>query len=231
MVVIHTNMNLHNQVETAGWLKQGLDRKGMDCVITPDKTAPGDIHIIQGPHYCYSEWVGQPDVLWLNRTFYGNSRFSISLGWLNADGSRDFYNKNMAEGKGQLPELKPKKQSERIACVFADYDMNMLGLVIYASHNWSQAYYRPHPAQHTTTELETLTGDLSAVWEKCDVAVGHGSTALVEAELNGLKVVSTDPHHVCHDANGRREQWLKDLSWAQWTHTELINGDWIDHLC
>ena len=230
MVVIHTNTGLHNQVETAGWIKRGLDYRGIDCMITADKTAPGDIHIIQGPHYCYSEWVGKPDVLWLNRTFYGDSRFSISLGWLNADGSRDFYNKNMPEPKGVLPELKEKKNSEHTAVVFADYGRDMLSLVIYASHNWPQAYFRPHPAQHTTTELETLTGDLAAVWEKADIAVGHSSTVLVEAELNGLHVYSSDPHHVCQGITDRR-QWLTDLSWAQWSHTELINGDWIEHLC
>jgi hypothetical protein len=225
-VTIHTNMNLHNQVQTASWLNCGLVRKGIDCVITPDKTADGDIHIIQGPHYCYQDWIGKPDVLWLNRTFYGDSVFNISLGWLNADGSRDFYNKDMAEPKGTLPELKPIKTQQEHAVIFADYgQMNQARhWEVDAREKYQQVYVRAHPAdQMCYYTLEDL-------WQRCDAAIGGQSTVLVDAVINGLHTISTDPLHVVQGMTDR-QQWLTDLSWAQWNHTELMNGDWIEHLC
>ena len=226
MVIIHTNPGLFNQVETAGWLKTGLDRKGVDCVITADKLAAGDIHIIQGPHYCYSEWLGKPDVLWLNCCFYGDSRFDLSIGWLNADGSRDFYNKGMAEPKGTLPELKPLKTTRQNAVIFADY-----GKLAQARHwevdareKYQQVYVRAHPAD------QQCFYTLDKLWQRCDVAIGGQSTVLVDAVINGLHTLSTDPLHVVQGMTDRK-QWLTDLSWAQWHMDELKRGDFWEHLC
>ena len=76
----------------------------------------------------------------------------------------------------------------------------------------------------------TLKGSLDAVWEIADVAIGHGSTVLVEAEIAGLHVETTDPRHVARNVTNR-EQWLKDLSYAQWNKSEIQSGEFWYHLC
>jgi len=231
-VVIHSNPNLANQRETADWLQQGFKRHGIAADITADKYAAADVHVVQGPWYCYKEWMPKSAthrVLWLNRCFYGHSRFDISLGWLRPDGTRDFRNDGATVGKGTLPELRPRKSAGRCAVIFADYGLDMYEAVEQAKLTYQSVFFRPHPAQEQDTRAMTLRGPLEAVWSLADVAIGHSSTVLVEAEINGLQVVSSDPTHVVHH-DGDREAWLNRLSWAQWNHGELMNGDFWSHL-
>jgi len=230
-VVIHTNTHLANQVETAWWLKAGFKQHGIAAEITPDRHKPADVHVVQGPWYCYNEWLGKPNVLWLNRCFYGHPRFDISLGWLNADGSRDFKNHGMAAAKGSLPDLRPAKEGRRCAVVFADYGRDMTEAVQDARITYDSVFFRPHPAQAQESPVMTLQGALDGVWALADVAIGHSSTVLVEAVIEGLHVVSSDPLHVCQGIEGGRQQWLTDLSWANWNKTELERGDFWEHLC
>ena len=225
-VVIHSNPHLENQIESSGWLKQGFERHGLDCEVTADKHKPADIHVVQGPHYAFNEWLGKENVIWLDRCFYGDSRFDLSIGWLNPDGSRDFKNKGMAAGNGDLPELKPMKEQWESAVVFGDYGkMNQAEhWEIDARVLYQPVYLRFHPADmHSFYSLADM-------WERCDSAIGGKSTVLVDAAINGLHVKSYDPLHVARDIKDRA-QWLTDLSWAQWNHEQIMNGDFWEHLC
>jgi len=228
-VVIHTNLSLANQRETAGWLQDGFKCHGIAAEITGDKLKKADVHVVQGPWYCYQEWLGQPNVLWLNRCFWGDSRFDLSLGWLRPDGSRDFRNDTRTDGKGTLPQLKVKKDSRRACIVFADYGRDMTDAVIEARQTYQSVFFRPHPAKEQNSPVMTLRGPLEALWAIGDVAIGHSSTVLVDAEINGLHVISSDPLHVVHH-DGDRESWLKRLSWANWNYLELQRGDFWEHL-
>ena len=234
-VVVHCNRHLSNQVESADWLQQGFERHGLDCEITADRNRSADIHVVQGPHYAFDVWLSQStgrNVLWLDRCFFGHYRYDLSIGWLNADGSRDFKNKNMSFGKGELPELKPKKEGRDCAIVFGDYGMDPKPLVQLARREFGRTYYKPHPAETgQTSPCLAPKWSLSQCWELANVAVGHSSTVLVEAELNGLHVHSTDPHHVCQSTELEgRQVWLNRLSWSQWSMEEIVNGDVWEHL-
>lgn len=229
-MVIHTNLNLPNQVETAGWLQEGFRRHGIDAEVTGDRYKSSTIHVVQGPWYCYDHWLGEPNVLWLDRCFYGHPRFDVSLGWLRPDGSRDFKNHGMAVPRASLPVLKKQKPTRRCAVVFADYGEDCKEKVKQARREYDSVFFRPHPADNKNdTPVMTLKGDLEAVWEIADVAIGHSSTVLVEAMINGLYVESSDPLHVCQGVTDR-EQWLTNLSWAQWDHEALKRGEFWEHL-
>ena len=228
-VVIHTNMALPNQTESAGWLQTGFASHGIDAEITGDKHKAADIHVVQGPWYAFNEWLGKDNVLWLDRCFYGDARFDLSIGWLQPDGSRKFCNHGMARAKGTLPALKPRKGKRRCAVVFADYGQDCTQTVIETRQAYDSVFFRPHPAQAQETPVITLKGDLANVWEIADVAIGHSSTVLVEAEINGLHVETTDARHVARNVTDRT-QWLNDLSWAQWNHEEIQRGEFWEHL-
>jgi len=230
VVVIHTNLHLPNQVECADVLKAGFNTHGITAHVTGSKTQAGDIHVIQGPWYCYSEWVGKPNVLWLNRCFYGCAKSIISLGWLKPDGSRDFRNQEKTECKGTLPALQPIKERRRCAVVFADYGRDMSEELALARRAYDSVWFRPHPADAQITPYLPLRGDLEAIWGLADVAVGHSSTVLVDAMINGLHVISTDPLHVTQHVTDR-DDWLTKLSWAQWSLDEIRRGEFWEHLC
>ena len=230
-VVIHTNLALDNQKETAGWLKAGLAAHGIKAEITADKTKKADVQIVQGNWYCLNYWQPHSDtnrVLYLSRCFYGSPRFDISLGWLRPDGSRDFVNDGIADPKGTLPRVKRAKDRRRCAIVFCDYGKDHTEQVQEARMKYDSVFCRPHPAQKRETPVMAI-GDLEACWALGDVALGHSSTVLVDAVINGLHAESTDPRHVIHKCNGDRERWLAWLSWANWNYTELIAGDWVEH--
>lgn len=228
-LVIHTNMGLENQRLCATALKNGFKRHGIEAQVTPDVKQAADLHVIQGPWYAYREWLGQPNVIWLDRCFYGCAKTVISLGWLNADGSRDFRDCDKP-AKGELPELLPAKPMRRCAVVFGDYGRDPRPDIKDAERRYDSVFYRPHPSETGLCVLRPLRGELSAVFEIGDVAIGHGSTVLVDAEIHGLHVECSDPRHVVHHT-GDRETWLRELSWKQWSLDELRAGTFWEHLC
>jgi hypothetical protein len=132
----------------------------------------------------------------------------------------------MPFGKGNMPELKPLKPERRAAVVFADY-----GKSAQARH-WAVDARERYPTVETMyhpADMENFR-TLDDMWERCDVAIGGTSTVLVEAVLNGLHIDRCDPIHVCAGMTDR-ERWLIDLSWAIWNHTEIVSGDFWEHLC
>lgn len=234
-VVIHSNPHLFNQVETAGWLRQGFEAHGLEVEITADREKRGDVQVVQGPHYCRDYWKprsAEHPVLWLDRCFYGNARFDLSIGWLRPDGSRDFCNDGAAEPKGPLPTLKPEKDGRRSVVIFGDYGRDHADDVFEARKRFDAVYYRPHPqdAGRTVRGAMSLMGPLDGVWPLADAALGHSSTVLVQAIIEGLAVESTDRRHVVQKLNGSRDCWLAWLSWAQWSHTDIMAGDAWEHL-
>lgn len=228
-VVIHCNMHLANQTETAGWLQDGFRKHGIRAEITPDRYKNADVHVVQGPWYAFNQWLGQPNVLWLDRCFYGHPRWDISLGWLMPDGSRDFRNQDKAEGKGAVPELRPQKHTKRTAFVFGDYGRDPEDEIVLARREYDAVFFRSHPQDKRCCRLMEPALSLADIWEQADAAVGHSSTVLVEAAINGLHVHSTDPRHVVNGIEDRQD-WLNRLSWCQWNHEELKNGDFWEHL-
>jgi len=232
MVIIHSNPTLQNQIDTSTALLAGFRVHGVQAEITADRLKPGDIHVVQGPWYCYSDWLGKANVVYLDRTFYGCPVNNISLGWLKADGSRNFCIReyHRKHGKGELPELKEKKTRQECAVVFGDYGRNPGDLWQYARSNFDRVYFRAHPASKDQHPYLTLKGELDYIWRMADVAVGHSTTALIEAELEGLNVVTTDRHNPVN-YDGDRESWLNELSWKQWSLDELRDGSFWDHLC
>jgi len=228
-VVIHTNLGLENQRICGTALKQGFERHELQAEISPDIHKQADLHVIQGPWYAFKEWIGQPNVLWLDRCFYGCAKTVLSIGWLNPDGSRNFGGCDKPV-KGQPPELQERKEYRGTCIVFGDYNRDMSEEIQLARKKHQRVYFRPHPAEHKNdSPVIALRGPLENVLDFADVAIGHSSTALIEAELHGLLVESTDPNHVVHH-DGDRDKWLRQLSWKQWHLDEIRAGKFWEHL-
>jgi hypothetical protein len=221
VVVIHANPRLQHQQDFALALAQGFKRNGLSSRITANKHLPGDLHVVIGPWYALEE-NKHHRILYADRCFYGDSRWTISLGWLE-NGQRDFMNLGMAASKGSLPLMRPRKDGRRRAVVLGDYGCDMQHEVLKARVDYDEVMFRPHPAERPSEWT------LERTLEWADVAIGYGSTALVDALLWGLEVKTLDTNHVCHGVTDRTS-WLTDLSWAQWTHSECASGEFWRHL-
>lgn len=230
--VIVTNPNLRNQTVYADHLKAGFERHGLEAEITSKVHRQGDVTVVQGPHYALKEHTGGKNVLFLNRCFYFDDFDNVSIGWLNSDGSRFFLNDWKTEPNGDLPELKPLKTRNYAAIVFGDYNRDASEEVRIVRKQWSAGYFKAHPASSDCTlprGIMPVDWDLRTCWKMADAAVGHQTTALVDARINGLEVISTDRNHVVQ-GSGDRESWLIRLSWAQWHHSHIRDGAFFEHL-
>ena len=236
-VVIHTNPTLYNQTSFAAAFVSGFREHGIDAKIV-GRNDVGDIHIVQGPHYAFARWKHHPMVLHLDRCFYGDAATVVSLGWLNPDGSRRFA-APAREPKGALPEIQPAKKYRGSAVVLGDYAADSGTLIEAARKRFERVYFKPHPQGATYPGVMNITGGLDGVFNLCDVAVGHRTSALVAAALAGLYIVTTDKHHACKpiafgfDENeriGEREEWLAGLSWQQWSLSEIKSGEFWSSL-
>lgn len=237
-VAIHTNPNLKNQTDYGKWLKEGFAVHGIDALVTPNIDLGADVHVIQGPWYAYDEWVGKPNVLWLNRCFYGDHFHDVSLGWLNADGTRDFGDIDKPEPNGELPRLQAKKARRKSSkawggtcVVFGDFGRDPKEDCAFARKHFDRVYYRPHPAERKT-DSPVMSPDwtLAEAFSIADSALGHSSTVLVKARINGLKTFSTDTRHVVLWEPDDDAKWLRMLSWCQWNSEQIRSGEFWEHL-
>jgi len=232
-VVVHCNPGLQNQIDCADALRSGFAAAEMPVEVVYDRRPQkaNEITVIQGPWWAYNEFIGKPNVLWLDRTFYGCAVNNVSLGWLNENGSRDFGDCDKP-AKGELPALHPAKEKTRSVIVFGDYGRDPAQEMSYARRTYDSVFYRAHPASNGRTPYLTLGGELETVFAIGDCAVGYKTTALIDAAIHGLHTHSTNPWHVVQEIETLgREKWLAELSWKQWSLDELRAGTFVDHLC
>ena len=217
-VVMHYNPGLPHQVRHAEAFK------AVGVEVTPAPCGDADVHIVSGPHFALARWLNHPNVIFLDRAFYGDPEY-VSMGWMNPDGSRTFATGDTPRPK---PEPKPWKKwmpGECRALVLPDYQQDATALIELARERYNFVTLRRHPAE--LKPAETLAEQLEAH----HVAIGHSSTALFDAVIAGLPVICTDPLNVVAEVSQTntegvlrrpdRTDWLHRVSWMQWNHEEF----------
>ena len=211
VVVIHINPGQKNQIEHAQWLSKGLKRHNMIAQVTGNIYERGDIHIVSGPHWAKDHWVGHPRTVLLDCAYYHpgvsgkwKSMDWVSLGWMNAEGGRDF-----VAGTGREPPVPTTCKSDTGTIFLADY----VGPVEKADT------VRLHPSREKHDE--SLPDALS----RHKTAVGYTTSALVMAGLMGLETVCKDDRNIM-----AQPDWLELLPYADWHNEEISSGEAWEHL-
>ena len=214
--VIHCNPKLTHQVELSSQLLDGLARHDISASIRGSAAGDADIHVVMGPHFAYRQWQNHPNVLYIDRAYWKDPE-CVSIHWLR-NGEKHY----ARLGKYRWhPYTKPFKRGERVL-ILEDYD-KFPDVAIQAK----QVTVRPHPSRKAP--VNTLQEDL----DNHDIAIGCRTTALVDACINGLKVITDDLYSPVKPISGsvnlvEREIWLQDLAWHNWSRSEIINGDFLD---
>ena len=103
-------------------------------------------------------------------------------------------------------------------------------MVKQASARFPSVQVREHPADIGYKRAVTLKDDVQ--W--ADVVVGHSGSAIFEAIKYGTPVICTDERNPCMPVcsrmdeelfRGDRTQWLHDMSYAQWSLSEIASGE------
>ena len=214
-IVIHCNHGLEHQVKYAEALRAGFSRHNINAIISFRADTQADLHICIGPWFAYTQW-RYSNTLYLDRAYWGNPQY-VSVHWL-ADGEKV---RNTSISERKHPKLKPYKHGSR-KIYLLDYDDKW-------GHQATDGDVRYHPAQ--STPKRTLEEDLRTH----DIAIGRRTTALVDAAIHGLMVKTDDPHSPVWAISGcrsipKRQQWINDLAWHNWSLLEITEGKMWDAL-
>lgn len=222
--IIHYNPGLSHQVDHAAAFK------ACGFAATPKSTGAADIHVVSGPYFAKQNWLHHPRVLEIDRAWWGDPD-CISIGWLQADGSRKFATGDTSRDKPDLCEWKQCQWptfGEMRCLVLADYGQDVSGIVAKASKRFNTVNVRQHPADHKS--IINLKEDIG--WH--DVVIGSSGSAMFEAIQMGIPTICLDPDNdcapVCSDSidadlfRGDRELWLHEMSYKQFSLAEIADG-------
>jgi len=208
-VAIHANPAITHQIETAEFVRLGFAQHGIEANVTHSPNTVGDVHVVNGPHFALRQW-RHSNTLLIDRAYWDDPN-SVSVHWLR--NGEKFRATNTSNAKA-LPELKPYKSGSRVIylCDYGETPEGRYDVV------------RRHPAygDNDPPLLEALA--------QFDIAIGKRTTALVDAAIAGLTVITDDPHSpvaAISNRSGSRTQWLRDLAAHNWTKQELANGAFL----
>lgn len=204
LVKIHCNPALSHQLDHGKAFIAGFRRHGIAASITHDPAESADVHIVSGPYFAKSKWLGHPNTILIDRCYYKGDPEHVSIGWMNAQGGRDF----VAGAGREPPEIKANATGHK-SIFLADYDGN----IEYADT------IRHHPAKAASN-----TGLIEALRQH-RVAIGYNTTALVTAALEGLDIICKSDTNIMS-----RDNWLDLLPYADWSLAEVEAGDAWEHL-
>ena len=203
-------------------MSEGFKRHGLDLRVTSDIGIESDIHIVSGPHYAKSYWLGHSSVLLIDRSYYNQHKSGkwasedyVSIGWMNKYGGRDF----QLGQWGRVPY-----GSKKLEIVNNHLPGGTIFLCDYGYKPTKQDLLgvdtiRYHPTQ------EHRQGSLTTDLYYHSTAVGYRTTALVQAGLQGLDIVCKDVQNIMHYDN-----WMDRLPWADWHYSEIQKGEAWEHL-
>lgn len=230
-VVMHYNPKLSHQVRHA----EAFQPAGVETTDSP--VEDGDVHIVSGPHYALRHWQGHPNLIMIDRAFYGDPEY-VQIFWLNPDGSRVFASGAAARFKPKMRRWKTWTPGECRALVLPDFNQDAAAMVELARERFDFVTVRRHPAESGIKSGEQPDISLASQLESHHVVIGHSSTALFEAVIAGLPVICTDPLNVVAEVSQTntegllrrpdRAEWLHRVSWMQWNHEEF--GEALNHL-
>jgi len=210
--VVHVNPSLSWQLRYGAAITGSLSDFGIDARITNNPKESDDLTVVLGPHWA-KQHHGHHRCLYVDRAYWGDPG-AVSFHWISR-GEKEF---NWS-GKGgrSHPPLSPLKTGNKTV-VLCDYN---------TLFELSGATVRRHPSE--VKQSETLSECLA----RHQIAVGGRSTALVDAAIAGLRVVTNDDYSpvkpLSFSVNPDREHWIKSLSWHNWTFDEIERGELWPH--
>jgi len=211
-VALHTNTSLAHQVAYARAWHRGLDRHGILSVLTDSPDTLADIHVIFGPWFALEKWRYAPSVLYIDRGYWGDPDY-VSIHWLK-QGEKVY---GACTDYRAHPAVLPYRNSQK-RIYLCDYGQEPEG---------DYHAVRRHPASDDAQR--PLLDDLDGY----GIALGRRTTALIDASIAGLQVITSDRHSPVWPISGRcggREQLLTRLAWHNWSLTEIERGDAWEHL-
>lgn len=206
-ITLHTNPAIPWHRQHAGAFEKGLKAIGWAVTRSHSRTRiNADPAVLFGTSGYKAIESAPGDWLLVDRACWGDPEY-VRLGWNGRGLEADYRIPEVAPARW-IPEVEPTESGDRVV-LCGDYGALPRG---------PATHYRPHPADPSNP-----TG--LPVWESFDgvkAAICGMSTVAVEFRLRGIPV-SVDMRSIANLS-------LADLSWTQWSWSEIEEGEPIRHL-
>ena len=259
-IVVYTNPNAPHQIKFHGAMAAGIESHGTEVIhkIT-GQWVNSDVAVVWGERNRlraskYATRVLVMEIGYLPQDRSAEGLQFVSCGWNGLNGRADFCNANSPSDRWQkhgheLPEWNaqgdyilllgqvPGDQSHAHADINSFYVEAIRGLAGIGL----PVVFRPHPLGSKAPAgcvLDT-SESLEQALNGAAFAVTFNSNSGVDAVLNGTPVITMDKGSMAWDVSGHefalpptpaREQWCYDLAYAQWSESEIREGDTWQHL-
>ena len=186
------------------------------------------------------------DYVVLERGYIGDREKWTSCGFNGLNGHADFCNNNSDDKRLHHVQkyMKPirKTTGGRIVImgqVASDSSVKHIGFNkwlkdTYDYYKHHGVVYRPHPLErepYIPEGLTVLEGTLEHAINNARMVITLNSNSSVDALLAGVITISCDLGSMIHNIGlFSRKQWLKDMSYTQWTIEEMESGETWNHL-
>lgn len=210
--VVHVNPSLDWQHKYGAAISDSLNNVGYESRVSHNPQDSEHLTVLLGPHWARSHH-GHHRCLYIDRAYWGDPD-AVAVHWMV--GGEKVFDWSGRNGRS-APTLKPLKTGDATV-VLCDYNklFHLPGATI-----------RHHPGNHKLSET------LSDCLARHHIAVGGRSTAMVDAAIQGLRVITNDHNSPVHplsfQVNPDREHWIKSLSWHNWTFEEIKSGELWKH--
>ena len=171
-----------------------------------------------GPHYALKNYTDKKDLIYLDRCFWGDDKQFVTVTWMDK-GKRIWPEGDNSRDK---PKLEPMKGFGK-GIVLSDWGRESEARTAAKERGFD---LRLHP---------TVSGDSSPLE---DVLMGYQRAAVyrgssgVTAAIKGLSIEVLDEKSPCEPLQRiSREQWLKNLSFCNFSFDELRSGHFWELLC
>lgn len=246
---------LAHQIQFANHFKDGLDNfEGVEArIVREGAVIEGDVVVCWGWRLG-AQFAGKPTLI-AERGYLGDRMHWTSLGWNGLNGrARVPHRQDRARYLRLFPKLIQPWKGLRdgypliIGQVAGDASLFGLDLATWyerQARRFEGACFRPHPLSIERNEVKPvlgarlLRGTLAEALDGAAFVVTWNSNAGVESVLYGIPTIAQDvgsmaydvaSHTTPVDAEPDREAWVANLSWRQWSATEVQSGDAWRHV-
>lgn len=238
--------------------KSGLERHGIFVNVKLWMDEPdSDLSVIWGVH---NQRIVNHDLdcLVLENGYIGDRKLWVSCGFNGLNGRADFVRWKADDERlwSVRDYLRPQKFRDDgdiviMGQVPTDASVKRIGYDKWLNNTIAdikqitekRIYLRPHPLDgNKYNKIETICGSLQDALNMAACIVTLNSNSGVDATLAGAPCIATDIGSMAWDVTNHnisdilnlkffdREQWLKEMSYCQWSMAEMFNGDAWEHL-
>jgi len=258
-VAIHCNQ-IDWQKQYAKYFQYGFRLHGVDVELTArDIPVRGAINVVFANNSWKNTVArcNQNDIplITVNRCFFGSRHDMVAIGWDGFNGDADFCLDNINDSRWkkhgfELPDWRQNDDGHILICgEFRDMTpwYNKLRNILPND----KVRFRPHPFVNKLYGWKQAPGerqdDIETSLKKANICITYDSIAGCDAALAGVPSVTYGPKSMAWDVSVKtyeewidlvanydvlpdRQEWCNRLAYCQWSHQEIKDGDFWEHL-